>query len=180
MSTAASQLRSEPIYVVMGVSGCGKTSVGQAVAARLGLEFLEGDALHPAANVEKMAQGVPLTDEDRFPWLDRIGARIAEAGNHGLVVSCSSLKKIYRDRLRSFARKSLTFIFLKGSEELLTERMAARKGHFMPLSLLKSQLATLEDPTGEPDVITVDIAGTTQDVTARALEAISNRDQRSV
>jgi gluconokinase len=163
----------------MGVSGCGKTSVGQAVAAHLGLEFLEGDALHPAANVEKMAQGIPLTDEDRFPWLDRIGARIAAAGNQGLVVSCSSLKKIYRDRLRSFAGKSLTFIFLKGSEELLTERMAARKGHFMPLSLLKSQLSTLEDPTGEPDVITVDISGTTRDVAARALEAISNRDRRS-
>lgn len=173
MSTAASQQHSEPIYVLMGVSGCGKTSVGEAVAADLGFEFIEGDALHPPANVEKMAQGIPLNDEDRFPWLDRIGARIAEADGHGLVVSCSSLKKIYRERLRSFAKEPLTFVFLKGSEELLTERMARRKGHFMPLSLLKSQLATLEDPSGEPGVITVDISGTSQDVIERTLRAIA-------
>jgi gluconokinase len=173
MSTAASQQRSEPIYVVMGVSGCGKTSIGEAVAADLGFEFIEGDALHPPANVEKMARGIPLNDEDRFPWLDRIGARIAEVDGHGLVVSCSSLKKTYRDRLRSFANEPLTFIFLKGSEELLTERMARRKGHFMPLSLLKSQLATLEDPSGEPGVITVDISGTSQDVIERTLKAIA-------
>jgi gluconokinase len=162
------------IYVVMGVSGCGKTSVGEAIARHLGLDFVEGDALHPGANVDKMSKGIPLDDADRFPWLDRIGGAIATAlaDNRGLVVSCSSLKKIYRDRLRGFASGRLTFIFLKGSEDLLTGRMAARKGHFMPVSLLQSQLATLEDPSEEDKVITVDITGPTADVIERALAHI--------
>lgn len=162
------------VYVVMGVSGCGKTSVGAAVATHLGLAFVEGDALHPAANVEKMSRGIPLEDADRFPWLDRIGAAIRAklADGHGLVVSYSALKKIYRDRLRGFADRRLTFIFLKGSEQLLAGRMAARKGHFMPASLLSSQFATLEDPSAEDQVVTVDISGTTVDVIARTLNAL--------
>jgi len=162
------------VYVVMGVSGCGKSSVGAAVATHLGLAFIEGDALHPAANVEKMSRGIPLEDADRFPWLDRIGATIQAklAEDHGLVVSCSALKKIYRDRLRGFADGRLTFIFLKGSEELLAGRMAARKGHFMPASLLSSQFATLEDPSAEGQVVAVDISGTTVDVIARTLNAL--------
>jgi gluconokinase len=162
------------IYIVMGVSGCGKSSVGEAVAVHLGLAFLEGDALHPESNVEKMSRGIPLTDEDRFPWLDRIGVEMAAAlaEGRGLVVSCSSLKKVYRERLRGFAHGRLTFIFLKGSEELLTARMAARTGHFMPVSLLKSQLATLEDPQGEPLVITVNISGTSAEVIENTLKAL--------
>lgn len=162
------------VYVVMGVSGCGKTSVGAAVATHLGLAFVEGDALHPAANVEKMSRGIPLEDADRFPWLDRIGAviRAKLADDHGLVISCSALKKSYRGRLRGFADRRLTFIFLKGSEQLLAGRMAARKGHFMPASLLSSQFATLEDPSAEDQVVTVDISGTTVDVIARTLNAL--------
>jgi gluconokinase len=161
-------------YVAMGVSGSGKSMVGEAVAASLGLDFVEGDALHPAANIEKMSKGIPLTDEDRFPWLDKIGSEIAAAldAGRGIVISCSALKKIYRDRLRGFADGHVNFIYLKGSEQVLAPRMAARKGHFMPLSLLQSQLATLEDPSGEAGVITVDISGTTGDVIADAIRQV--------
>jgi gluconokinase len=158
-------------YVVMGVSGCGKTSVGEAIARYLDLPFIEGDALHPQSNIAKMSQGIPLTDDDRFPWLDRIGEEIRTAltEGKGIVASCSSLRKIYRDRLRAFAGGKLTFVFLKGSEELLAGRLAARKGHFMPPSLLRSQFATLEDPSGEDGVLTVDISGTTAEVIEIAL-----------
>jgi gluconokinase len=178
MSMAASPYPSDPVaYIVMGVSGSGKSLVGEAVAADLGLVFVEGDALHPRANIEKMSMGIPLTDADRFPWLDKIGNEIAAslAIGEGIVISCSALKRIYRDRLRSFARGHLIFIFLSGSEELLTPRMAARKGHFMPASLLKSQLATLEDPSGEDGVVTVDISGTQQEVTADAIRRVRAR-----
>lgn len=180
MLMAASPLRSEAtIYVVMGVSGCGKSMVGEAIAAELGMPFVEGDSLHPAANVEKMAKGIPLTDEDRFPWLDRIGDEIASAGPRGLVVSCSSLRKIYRDHLRSFAEGRVVFVFLSGSEAVLAERMAARRGHFMPASLLKSQLATLEDPSNEPGVITIDVSPAPEQVIESTLEAIRLRNEAS-
>lgn len=174
MLMAVSPLRSErPIYVIMGVSGCGKSMVGEAIATALQVPFVEGDTLHPVSNVAKMAQGVPLDDNDRLPWLDRIGDEIAGAGPEGLVISCSSLRKIYRDRLRSFAPGRVVFVFLSGSEAVLGERMAARRGHFMPASLLNSQLATLEDPSGEPGVITVDVSPPSQQVIASALEAIA-------
>lgn len=174
MLMAVSPLRSDgTIYVIMGVSGCGKSLVGEAVAAALGAPFVEGDTLHPATNVAKMAHGIPLTDEDRFPWLDRVGAEIAATGHEGLVVSCSSLKKIYRDRLRGFGRGRVVFVFLSGSEAVLAERMAARRGHFMPASLLKSQFATLEDPSGEPGVITVDVSPSPEQVIVSTLEAIA-------
>lgn len=178
MLMAASPLRSEgTIYVVMGVSGCGKSMIGEAIAAKLGVAFIEGDSLHPAANVTKMAAGVPLDDSDRFPWLDRIGAEISGAGPEGLVVSCSSLKKIYRDRLRGFAEGRVVFVFLSGSEAVLAGRMEARRGHFMPASLLQSQLATLEDPSGEPGVITIDVSPAPDQVIAAALEAIDYRQR---
>lgn len=167
-------MKDSTVYVVMGVSGSGKTSVGRAVAQALGYGFIEGDSFHPPANIEKMSHGIPLEDADRFPWLDRIGEQIRQSPADGLVVTCSSLKRIYRDRLRGFAKgRRLFFIFLHGSEALLAERMARRKGHFMPASLLRSQLETLEDPTGEPDVVSVDIAGSTEDVVARTLKAIT-------
>lgn len=178
MSMAALPHPPEPIaYVVMGVSGSGKSMVAKAVADNLGLVFVEGDALHPQSNIDKMSQGIPLTDEDRFPWLDRIGDRIAtaRASGEGIVVSCSALRKIYRDRLRSFAGGQLIFLFLKGSEEVLAPRMAARKGHFMPASLLRSQLATLEDPSAEQGVITIDISGTTAEVNAEAIRRVGAR-----
>lgn len=160
--------------IVMGVSGCGKSSVGERIAARNGMPFVEGDQLHPAANVEKMAQGIPLTDEDRLPWLDRIGEEIKTALNasRGLVVSCSALKKSYRDRLRQAAGGRLAFVFLEGSRDLLLSRMQARQGHFMPASLLDSQLQTLEPPTGEPGVVTVAIDSALDDMVALACEEL--------
>jgi gluconokinase len=160
--------------VVMGVSGCGKTSVAEGLAAALTAAFIEGDSLHPAANVEKMSKGIPLTDDDRWPWLDTIGRAMAETlqGGKSVVVSCSALKASYRDRLRQAAGGSLAFLFLKGSRELLMDRMAARRGHFMPVSLLDSQLATLEDPSQEPGVVTVDIDASIGQIVAAAIAGL--------
>jgi gluconokinase len=161
--------------VVMGVSGCGKTSVAEGLAASLGAAFIEGDSLHPAANVDKMSHGIALTDEDRWPWLDTVGRAMADvlAGNGSVVVSCSALKKAYRDRLRFSAGGELAFVFLKGSRELLMSRMAAREGHFMPVSLLDSQLATLQDPSGEPGVVTVDIDASIDAIVVSALDGLN-------
>ncbi|QSY95070.1 gluconokinase [Rhizobium bangladeshense] len=161
--------------IVMGVSGCGKSSVGEKLAEALRLDFLEGDALHPASNVEKMSKGIPLTDEDRMPWLDLIGKRMQASlkNGEGIIVSCSALKRIYRDRLRAAAGGNLFFVYLEGSKALLTTRMGERRGHFMPLSLLESQLATLEVPTGEPGVVTVDIDDTVDGIAATALRDLS-------
>ncbi|NLS00229.1 gluconokinase [Rhizobium sp. P38BS-XIX] len=163
--------------IIMGVSGSGKSSIGEGVAEKLGIHFIEGDALHPAANVEKMSKGIPLTDEDRWPWLETIGREIAAslAKGEGIAVSCSALKRVYRERLRASAGGHLYFIYLDGSKELLTKRMGERKGHFMPASLLESQLQTLEIPTGEPGVVTVDIDTTIDaivDASVKSLKAI--------
>lgn len=157
--------------IVMGVSGCGKTSVGQALAAHLGAPFVEGDALHPEANVAKMSAGIPLGDDDRWPWLATIAARIAAEPDPIIVVSCSSLKRAYRDLLRSASARPVGFLYLQGTETVLSSRMAARTGHFMPSALLASQLATLEDPTGEPLVATVDIDAQPNAVAGAAIAA---------
>ncbi|MBY5836597.1 gluconokinase [Rhizobium leguminosarum] len=161
--------------IVMGVSGCGKSSVGEKLAEALHLAFVEGDALHPAANVEKMSKGIPLTDEDRMPWLDRIGEDIKASleKREGIIVSCSALKRLYRDRLRAAAGGNLYFVYLEGSRALLMKRMGERKGHFMPVSLLDSQLATLEVPTGEQGVVTVDIDDTVEGIAATALKGLA-------
>jgi len=136
-----------PLIVVMGVSGSGKTTVGIALAAALGLPFQDADDLHPAANVAKMASGHALTDDDRMPWLALVGAELA-AAPEGLVIACSALKKVYRRAILA-AAPSTRFVFLDGSRELLESRVQHRHGHFMPASLLDSQLATLEPL--EPD-----------------------------
>ena len=151
--------RAPAAIVVMGVSGCGKTSVGARLAELLDAAFLEGDSLHPQANIDKMAAGIPLNDEDRWPWLDEIAVQMAETLGQGrsIVASCSALRQVYRDRLRQGAGAQLRFVFLDGSHELLSRRMGERQGHFMPTALLESQLATLEVPTGEPGVVTVSI-----------------------
>lgn len=161
--------------VVMGVSGCGKTSVAEGLAAALSAAFIEGDSLHPAANVEKMSKGIPLDDADRWPWLAIIGDALSDAlaQDRSIVISCSALKKTYRDRLRDAAGGKLAFVYLNGSRELLLSRMSARRGHFMPASLLDSQLATLEDPTGEPGVITVDIDAPIERIVAAALHGLA-------
>ena len=137
--------------VVMGVSGSGKTTVGEALAAALGVPFADGDALHPAANVAKMAAGIPLDDADRAPWLDTIGAVLA-AGP--VVVACSALKHAYRDHLRAAAPR-LELVFLEVDRATLLDRMTHRT-HFMPPTLLDSQLATLEPPTADEHAIVVD------------------------
>lgn len=159
---------------VMGVSGSGKSSVGEGIAESLGLRFLEGDRLHPPANVEKMSKGIPLTDEDRWPWLDAIGAEVTGSldTGQGIVLSCSALKKTYRDRLRAAAHGRLVFVYLHGSRALLEKRMGARSGHFMPASLLDSQLKTLESPVGEAGVVTVEIDATVGDIVRRAIAAL--------
>ncbi|MDU0361070.1 gluconokinase [Rhizobium sp. 25PS6] len=161
--------------IVMGVSGCGKSSVGEKLAEALHLAFVEGDALHPAANVEKMSKGIALTDDDRMPWLDRIGDDMKASLEkcEGIIVSCSALKRLYRDRLRAAAGGNLFFVYLEGSRALLVKRMGERKGHFMPVSLLDSQLATLEVPTGEQGVVTVDIDDTVDGIAATALKGLA-------
>ena len=131
--------------VVMGVSGCGKSTVGALAAQDLGGTFLDGDALHPQANIDKMAAGQPLDDGDREPWLREIGERLASAApGETLVIACSALKRSYRDLIRAAAPQTV-FVHLHGSRALLQERMEDRPGHFMPASLLDSQLATLEE-----------------------------------
>jgi gluconokinase len=177
MSMAASRPASERIrrfgpVVVMGVSGCGKSSVGERLADLLGCSFLEGDGLHPAANIRKMSAGIALEDTDRWPWLDAIGLELA-AGD--VVVSCSALKRGYRDRLRGLAGRPLTFVFLQADRALLAARMAAREDHYMPLSLLDSQLATLEVPMVEADVVTVGIDRPLDQIVRHALAGLEAR-----
>jgi gluconokinase len=145
------------VLVVMGVAGVGKSTLGEALAERLGWPFQEGDALHPAANIAKMKAGQPLTDADRLPWLDAIGAWIdgqLGAGCSG-VVTCSALKRAYRDRLAK-GRPGVTFVFIELDQARVAERMASRQGHFMPPSLLASQFAALEPPGPDEPVIVVD------------------------
>jgi gluconokinase len=139
----------------MGVSGSGKTTVGVRLAKTCQIQFIDGDDLHTADARAKMASGTPLDDEDRWPWLDRIGAALADPVGHpaGLIVACSALRRIYRDRLRARVGATLRFLFLQGDETLMMERVGSRKDHYMPPSLVDSQFATLEDPTGEGDVI---------------------------
>ena len=148
-----------PLVVVMGVSGCGKSTVGRLLAEWLHAGFVEGDELHPPENVARMAAGVPLTDDDRRGWLLSIAQRLSAARDAGqpLVASCSALKHSYRDLLRS-ASAQLAFVHLHGDRTLLEARMSARAGHFMPPSLLDSQLATLEPPGADERAITFDAA----------------------
>ena len=156
--------------VIMGVSGCGKSSVGAGLATRLGLNYRDGDDLHPPENVAKMRAGMPLTDADRWPWLDRVGqVFLAEAP---VIVGCSALKRAYRDRIRTAAGGPVTFVHLAGSQEVIAARMALRQGHYMPLSLLDSQFAALEPPTAE-EAITVSIDQPLEALVADILRQLS-------
>ena len=143
-------------YVVMGVSGCGKTSIGSAFAQKIGARFIDGDDLHPAANVAKMARGDALDDDDRRPWLSDI-ARELRTAKEPVAIGCSALKRRYRDWIREGVGARATFLHLSGSRDVLARRMAERKDHFMPLSLLDSQFAALEPPGPDESAITVDI-----------------------
>jgi len=149
----------------MGVSGSGKSLIGAGLARALGVDFVEGDEYHSAENVERMSRGIPLTDEDRARWLRSLAARIREAkeAGSGLVISCSALKRSYRDILRADAAE-LRFVYLKGERELIAQRLVGRRGHFMPLSLLESQFTTLEDPQPDEDAWVCDITRPAQDI----------------
>jgi gluconokinase len=157
--------------VVMGVSGCGKSTVGQQLALRLGCDFLEGDSLHPPRNVALMAAGTPLTDADRADWLALIAQRLAlaHAAGQGLVVSCSALRRAYRDQLRA-ACPGLRWVHLQGSAAQLQARVDGRSGHYMPPSLLASQLATLEPPGADEQVLVLDIAEPAAALTTAAFD----------
>nr|WP_090860333.1 gluconokinase [Nocardioides lianchengensis]NYG11393.1 gluconokinase [Nocardioides lianchengensis] len=142
--------------VVMGVSGSGKSTVGAAIAQRLRVPFADADDLHPEANIAKMSRGEPLDDHDRYPWLETVGGWLAEHAEGG-VMSCSALKRKYRDQLRHHA-PGVEFVLLTGSREVIERRQAARPGHFMPASLLTSQLATLEPLEPDEGGVVLDVA----------------------
>jgi gluconokinase len=146
------------VVVVMGVSGSGKSTIGKQLARRMGGIFADADSFHPPANIEKMKAGHPLTDEDRWPWLDAMAAQITAwlADGQPAVLACSALKRVYRDRLVA-ARPQVAFLYLSGSEAVIATRLANRRGHFMPPSLLHSQFETLEAPGAGERVVTVDI-----------------------
>jgi carbohydrate kinase (thermoresistant glucokinase family) len=157
--------------VVMGVSGAGKSTVGRVIAARLDCPFRDADSFHPPENIAKMASGAPLTDEDRWPWLRAIAAWIAghrAAGTTG-VVTCSALKRAYRDIVTDNQRADVRLIYLKGGFDLIAARLAARKGHFMPPALLRSQFDALEEPAADEHAITVPIDATPEEIAARVI-----------
>ncbi|MDE4021536.1 gluconokinase [Glaesserella parasuis] len=161
-------------FILMGVSSTGKTSIGTEVTRRLGMKLIDGDDLHPRANIIKMGNGIPLNDQDREPWLARINDEafsLEQKSEKGIIV-CSALKKIYRDRIRQ-GNNDVKFIFLKGSFELVLERMKQRKGHYMKTDMLKSQFATLEEPQAdEKDVIFIDIDAPFETVVERCIDTI--------
>ena len=158
MLTAASQPLSEASnrLVLMGVAGCGKSSVGASLAGRLGAIYLDGDDLHPLANIAKMSQGTALNDDDRWPWLTLVGRAFVVAEGP-LIIGCSALKRAYRDHIAQEADASVTFIHLAGTPEVVTARMNARTGHFMPPGLLASQFSALEPPGADENAISVNI-----------------------
>lgn len=164
--------------IVMGVSGCGKSTIGALIAQRLGAKFIDGDDLHPRANIEKMRRGEPLNDHDRAPWLERIrdaAFSLENKSEQGIIV-CSALKKAYRDQIRD-GNQNVTFLFLDGDKALIIERMRARKGHFMKTDMLESQFATLQRPSAEEtDVLTISIASDIDRVVEQAITALKQRE----
>ncbi|WP_046500691.1 gluconokinase [Streptomyces odonnellii] len=159
------------VVVVMGVAGTGKSTVGPLLAAALGVPYAEGDDFHPPANIARMSAGIPLEDADRWPWLDAIGRWAHGRAGLGGVVSSSALKRAYRDRLRA-AAPGAVFLHLTGDRALIGRRMAERKGHFMPPALLDSQFAALENLEPDEPGVSVDVSGTPQGITARAVAAL--------
>lgn len=149
--------------VVMGVSGCGKSRIGQAIATALGARFVDGDGLHPPANIDKMSRGQALQDADRAPWLTQVGRVLRHPDR---VVACSALKRKYRDQIRAEAGAEVTFLYLRGQRDTLLARMAGRPGHFMPPALLDSQLATLEPPTADERHLVADIEHSPEEIVA--------------
>jgi gluconokinase len=152
------------IVIVFGVSGAGKTTIGKLLAEQLGWQFYEADDFHPRANIEKMRSGRPLTDEDRWPWLERLREQITRslAAKENAVLACSGLKRVYRDRLR--VSDNVKFVFLRGSYALIEKQLRQRRSHFMNPALLRSQFADLEEPEPDEDVLTTELGRTPQEL----------------
>ncbi|RWF64562.1 MAG: gluconokinase [Mesorhizobium sp.] len=167
MSMAALRLRSDPPprMVVMGVTGSGKTTVGEALADAISATYVDGDKLHPQANIAKMSAGIPLDDADRWPWLAKVGATLRQRPTP-VIVGCSALKRAYRDFITEQAGAPVLFIYLDGSRALISQRMHERTGHFMPTSLLDSQFATLEVPGKDENAIAVTIDAELDEIVA--------------
>ena len=165
------------IIIAMGVSSSGKSTVGQSIARRLHVPFLDGDGYHPEANVEKMRNGIPLTDEDRWPWLERLAKALAEAAERkgAAVGACSALRKTYRDFLVKQAGEPILFVYLDGSKAVIADRMAMRHHEYMPASLLDSQFATLEvpDPASE-NVLVVPVTDSVEKITMTTVKALDH------
>jgi carbohydrate kinase (thermoresistant glucokinase family) len=174
MSTEESPAASKQAIVIFGVCGCGKSTIGRLLASRLNSPFLEGDAFHPKANIEKMSANFPLTDGDRIPWLANLGKSLGEsARSNGLAIAaCSALKKKYRDQLIEAAQMPILFLYMKGSQELIARRMAIRTHHFMPVGLLESQIATLEPPIEDENAIVCPINESPEQIVENALVAL--------
>jgi gluconokinase len=164
------------LYVIMGVAGSGKTLIGAQLARALDIEFVDGDDVHPPENVRRMAAGIPLTDDDRQGWLMAIAARLHQAKRDGvgLVVACSALKRRYRDLLRDHGADDARFIHLAGSRSLIAERMQHRVGHFMPLTLLDSQFATLEAPGPDENAWVCDVREPPAAIVAELMKRIAS------
>ncbi|MGH7155008.1 MAG: gluconokinase [Acetobacteraceae bacterium] len=164
------------VAVMMGVSGSGKTTIAEGVAAHLGWDVIEGDKFHPPANIAKMSSGIPLDDADRMPWLRAIAAVIDDhlATGNSAVVACSALKRSYRAILIG-ARRNVLLIYLQGSKKLIAERVAHRTGHFMPAALLDSQFATLEEPGPDENPIIVSVAGSAEETVEKTLDQLRQR-----
>ena len=152
------------IVIVFGVSGAGKTTIGKLLAEELGWQFYEADDFHPRANIEKMRSGLPLTDEDRWPWLERLREQIMRslAAKENAVLACSALKRVYREHLR--VSGDVKFVFLRGDYALIERQLCRRRGHFMSPALLQSQFADLEEPQPDEDVLTIDLGRSPQEL----------------
>ncbi|MDF3045237.1 MAG: gluconate kinase [Ornithinibacter sp.] len=168
------------VVVVMGVSGCGKSTVAKGLSESLGWEFVEGDDFHPDTNVAKMRSGTPLTDEDRWPWLESIGEWISgkERAGESAVVTCSALRRAYRDLLRE-GRPHVRFLHVTAEPDILFDRLRERSGHYMPSSLLASQLATLEPLADDEPGVTISNEGSAAQVLDRALVALARRPEHA-
>jgi len=167
----------KPLVVVMGVSGSGKSTIGSALAEKLGVAFIDGDDLHPQANVDKMHAGHPLTDDDRWPWLARVGQALHDAGDDGLVIACSALKRSYRDAILSEEPRAL-FLHLTTSQGLIADRLKHRDDHFMPPALLDSQFETLEPLGDDEPGVAVDVGEDVAHVVSSSVDKLRALQRR--